>query len=106
MPNVGPPPPLKKKAQKPKEESSKVICCCCGTTNAKQFYLSHGLFNKAVKYIPYCKDCIKKIMWPYFLKKYRNNEQLALHCLLRSLDVPYIHSIYKFRYRPCSLIAE
>ena len=33
-------------------------------------------------------------MWPYFLRRFNGNEQLALHGLLRSLNLPYIHSVY------------
>lgn len=47
-----------------------------------------------MSYIPYCKDCIRSEMWRYFLRKFNNNEQLALHGLLRSLNLPYIHSVY------------
>ena len=81
-------------ARQEAERSKKVVCMNCGCQNQANFYKSHNPFNKYYNKIPYCKDCIKGEMWAYFLKKYGNNEQLALHGLLRSLNMPYIQSVY------------
>lgn len=72
----------------------KITCLCCGKSNQLNFYESANPFNKYFGKIPYCKDCIKGVMWDYYCKKYHDNYQMALHSLLRSLDLPYIHSIY------------
>lgn len=76
------------------EENKRIVCLNCGCKNQSEFYKSHNPFNKYMSYIPYCKDCIRSEMWRYFLRKFNNNEQLALHGLLRSLNLPYIHSVY------------
>ena len=76
------------------EENKRVVCLNCGCKNQAEFYKSHNPFNKFLAYIPYCKDCIRSEMWAYFLRKFNGNEQLALHGLLRSLNLPYIHSVY------------
>ena len=76
------------------EENKRIVCLNCGCKNQSEFYKSHNPFNKYISYIPYCKDCIRSEMWRYFLRKFNNNEQLALHGLLRSLNLPYIHSVY------------
>lgn len=76
------------------EETPKITCICCGKANQKDFYESANPFQKYYGKIPYCKDCIKGVMWDYYCKKYHNNYQMALHGLLRALDLPYIHSIY------------
>ena len=76
------------------EENKRIVCLNCGCKNQAEFYKSHNPFNKHLAYIPYCKDCIRSEMWTYFLRKFNGNEQLALHGLLRSLNLPYIHSVY------------
>lgn len=76
------------------EENKRIVCLNCGSKNQGEFYKSHNPFNKYLSYIPYCKDCIRSEMWTYFLRKFNGNEQLALHGLLRSLNLPYIHSVY------------
>lgn len=76
------------------EENKRIVCLNCGCKNQAEFYKSHNPFNKFLGYIPYCKDCIRSEMWTYFLRKFNGNEQLALHGLLRSLNLPYIHSVY------------
>ena len=76
------------------EENKRIVCLNCGCKNQAEFYKSHNPFNKFLTYIPYCKDCIRNDMWSYFLRKFNGNEQLALHGLLRSLNLPYIHSVY------------
>lgn len=76
------------------ERNKKVICLNCGCKNQTYFYKSQNTFNKYFGVIPYCKNCVKGEMWQFFLKKYNSNEQLALHALLRSLNLPYIHSVY------------
>ena len=76
------------------EENKRIVCLNCGCKNQSEFYKSHNPFNKYMSYIPYCKDCIRSEMWRYFLRKFNNNEQLALHGFLRSLNLPYIHSVY------------
>lgn len=76
------------------EKDKKIVCLNCGCKNQALFYRSQNPFNKFFGYIPYCKDCIKGEMWKFYLKKYDNNEHIALHALLRSLNLPYIHSIY------------
>ena len=84
----------KSKQKETIEETKKTICLNCGCKNQAEFYKSHNPFNKYLGYIPYCKECIKNDMWNYFVRKFNNNEQLALHGLLRSLNLPYIHSVY------------
>ena len=81
-------------AREEAERSKKVVCMNCGCQNQGNFYKSHNPFNKYYNKIPYCKDCIKGDMWSFFLKKYGNNEQMALHGLLRALNMPYIQSVY------------
>lgn len=76
------------------EENKRIVCLNCGCKNQAEFYKSHNPFNKFLGYIPYCKDCIRSEMWSYFIRKFNGNEQLALHGLLRSLNLPYIHSVY------------
>ena len=76
------------------ERSKKVVCMSCGCKNQNNFYKSQNPANKYFGKIPYCKDCIRGEMWQSFLKKYNGNDQLALHALLRSLNLPYIHSVY------------
>lgn len=82
---------------KPKEikEEPKLYCLCCGSANQDNFYLSRNPLNKFFGKIPYCKNCIKGVMWKYYVKRYHGNEQMALHGLLRGLNLPYIHSIYQ-----------
>lgn len=94
MPRTSKPAISRTKENAPLEEKKKVICLNCGCKDQGEFYQSHNPFNKYLSYIPYCKKCIKGPMWDYFLKRYKNNEQLALHGLVRSLNLPYIHSIY------------
>lgn len=81
-------------AREDADRSKRVVCMNCGCLDQNKFYKSHNPFNKYYEKIPYCKDCIRGEMWAYFLKKYKNNEQLALHALLRALNLPYIHSVY------------
>lgn len=85
---------VKKKENNSPEENKRIVCLNCGCKNQQMFYRSHNPFNKYLSYVPYCKDCIRTVMWDFFLKKYNNNQQLALHGLLRSLNLPYIHSLY------------
>jgi hypothetical protein len=82
------------KAREEADRSQKIVCMNCGCKNQANFYKSQNPFNKHYGKIPYCKDCIKGEMWQFFLKKYDNKEQLALHALLRSLNLPYIQSVY------------
>ena len=70
------------------------VCCVCGTENRSDFYVSYNRFNRNTGLLPYCKKCLNTEMWGYFLDIYKGNEQLALHGILRKLDVPYIHSVY------------
>lgn len=84
----------KPKQKETPEENKRIVCLHCGCKNQSEFYKSHNPFNKYLSYIPYCKDCIRSEMWPYFLRRFNGNEQLALHGLLRSLNLPYIHSVY------------
>ena len=52
------------------EETPKITCICCGKANQKDFYESANPFQKYYGKIPYCKDCIKGVMWDYYCKKY------------------------------------
>lgn len=70
------------------------ICCVCGTENRSDFYVSYNRFNRFTGLLPYCKKCLNNEIWEYFLEMYKGNEQLALHGILRKLDIPYIHSVY------------
>ena len=85
---------IKPKQKDSPEENKRIVCLNCGCKNQAEFYKSHNPFNKFLGYIPYCKDCIRSEMWSYFIRKFNGNEQLALHGLLRSLNLPYIHSVY------------
>lgn len=69
------------------------FCLHCGTKNQTSLYKSYDFFNKTSK-LPYCKDCLKNIIYPYFLKESGNRENLAFHNLLRSLNVAYIHEFF------------
>lgn len=75
------------------DNENKVFCLHCGTKNQSIFYKSYDVFNKT-SLIPYCRNCIKNVLYPYYLKKCNNQENIALHHLLRSLNVCYIHDIY------------
>ena len=76
------------------EEKRIITCLCCGSKNQRNFYMSHNNFNKFFAFIPYCKTCIKTTMWDFYMKKYNSKECLALHALLRALNLPYIHGLY------------
>lgn len=67
---------------------------CCGSSDQDNFYISHSPFDKFFEKLPYCKNCIKTTLWDYFLKRYNGNTQLAIHGLMRVLNLPYIHSVY------------
>lgn len=85
---------LLKNPKQDNKPTEKLSCMCCGKKTQDNFYMSHNIFDKYYKVIPYCKTCIRGIMWDYYLKKHNGDEQLALHGLLRSLNLPYIHSLY------------
>ena len=76
------------------ESIKKIHCSCCGSSDQDNFYMSHSPFDKFFGKLPYCKKCIKEVLWTYFIKRYNGNEQLALHGLLRVLNLPYINSVY------------
>lgn len=80
------------KTTKQAQTESGITCLGCGITGDANFYVSRTPYNK-YKRIPYCKKCIKSVLYPYYLQR-TGNANTAFCYLLRSLDVPYIHEIY------------
>ena len=75
-------------------DGNKPMCLCCGTQKKISFYRSYNRFNKVYGVVPYCKECLRGEIWKYYMTKHSKNEQLALHSLLRSINIPYLHNVY------------
>lgn len=96
QPKAQPTPQQEATLKKARElDLTRPVCLCCGTQKTRGFYKSHYKFNKAYGVLPYCKDCLRGDIWNYYMIKFGHNQQLALHGLLRSLNLPYIHTIYE-----------
>src|SRR5574344_368900 len=87
------PPKLSAKEQQMIDQANlRLVCPNCKTTNRIKFYKSYDQFNK-LGYVFYCKDCIKNVLYPYYLQRYKD-QNIAVHHLLRALNVCYIHDVY------------
>lgn len=64
---------------------------CNGESKAENFYVSNNEFHHG--YLPYCKDCIKKI-FNKNCKKYRSRED-ANYATCGEMGVPVIKSVWK-----------
>lgn len=74
-------------------EQNKIRCIRCGTATQSNFYQTKDKDRKFYSKIPYCKNCVKDIFGEY-LKKYKNNTNLAFYYLCRKIDLPYVHDNY------------
>ena len=90
MSNLGRP----KKVSTPTEKPVvKCKCIRCGKTNIADFYTTKDPDRGNAGKLAYCKTCMKEIFQNY-LKKYKDDTNLAFYYLCRKMDIPYIHDNY------------
>lgn len=76
------------------DEPLKLTCICCGAKNQANFYVTQDKMHKTFGKIPYCKDCVKNVIYPNYLKKFKSSN-LAIYYMCRKIDVPYNHTAYQ-----------
>ena len=76
------------------DEPLKLTCICCGAKNQANFYVTQDKMHKTFGKIPYCKDCVKNVIYPNYLKKFKS-PNLAIYYMCRKIDVPYNHTAYQ-----------